>query len=165
MALIRASGGRFVPEGAVGNTDARASMAGLIRQLTAHAGLEISEVDLVVLSASGLIGGDLEEAGAVVDVFGGGPAAVPVMALKSVLGETWGASGAVAAALAIEVMRTSTVPAAPYGFVLSAELSGLNVPEETLRRPIRNALILDRTDSGHQLGLVLSQTEPHGAHD
>jgi hypothetical protein len=32
----------------------------------------------------------------------------------------------------------------------------MNVPRETLRRPVRNALILDRTDSGHQLGVVMS---------
>ncbi len=165
LASIRASGGRFVPGGRVGNEGARESMVGLIRQLTERAGLEVSAVDLVVLSASGLIDGDVEEAGAVLDVFGGGPGAVSVLAPKSILGETWGASGALAAAIAIEVMGTSTVPAAPHGFVLSPDLVGLNVPRETLRRPVRNALILDRTDSGHQLGLVLSLMEPHGAHN
>ena len=91
-------------------------------------------VDLVVLSAAGLVDGDVEEAGAVLDVFGDGPAAAPSIAPKAILGETWGASGALAAALAIEAMRTSTVPAAPRGFVLSPELAGLNVPHETLRR-------------------------------
>jgi 3-oxoacyl-(acyl-carrier-protein) synthase len=88
-----------------------------------------------------------------------------VLAPKSILGETWGASGALAAAIAIEAMRNSTVPAAPHGFVPSPEFAGLNVPQETLVRPVRNALILDRTDSGHQLGLVISLTEPHGTHD
>ena len=165
LAAVRASGSRFVPGGTAGNGGARESMAGLIRQLTALAGLELPAVDLVVLSASGLLDGDVEEAGAVLDVFGDGPDAAPVMVPKSILGETWGASGPLAAAVAIEVMRTSVVPAAPHGFVLSPDLLGLNLPGETLRRPVRNALILDRTDSGHQLGLVLSLTEPHDAHD
>ena len=163
LAAVRASGSRFVPGGTAGNGGARESMAGLIRQLTALAGLELPAVDLVVLSASGLLDGDVEEAGAVLDVFGDGPDAAPVMVPKSILGETWGASGPLAAAVAIEVMRTSVVPAAPHGFVLSPDLLGLNLPGETLRRPVRNALILDRTDSGHQLGLVLSLTESHGA--
>jgi len=156
LAAVRASGSRFVPRSTQGSGGARESMAGLIRQLTTRSGLEFSAVDLVVLSASGLLGGDVEEAGAVLDVFGDGPEAAPVMVPKSILGETWGASGPLAAAIAIEVMRTSTVPAAPYGFALAPELAGLNVPSETLRRTVRNALILDRTDSGHQLGLVLS---------
>ncbi len=163
LASIRASAGRFVSGGAVGPEDARESMAGLIRQVTGRAGLEPSDVGLVVLSASGLVEGDVEEAGAVIDVFGGGAEAASVLAPKSILGETWGASGALAAAIAIEVMRTSIVPGAPHGFVLSPDLAGLNVPAETMRRSVRNALILDRTDSGHQLGLVLSLMEPHGA--
>jgi 3-oxoacyl-[acyl-carrier-protein] synthase II len=161
QAIIRASGSRFVPRSEAGTDGARESMAALIRHLTRSAGLELSAVDLVVLSASGLVGGDLEEAGAVIDVFGGGSAAVPVVSPKAILGETWGASGPLAAVVAIEAMRTSTVPAAPHGFVLAPDLSGLHVPEETQHRPIRNALILDRTDTGHQLGLVLSRVEPH----
>lgn len=160
IAAVRASGGQFVP-GTTPDGGARASMAELIRLLTARAGLDLREVDLVVLSASGLVDGDVEEAGAVLDVFGDGPATVPVLAPKSVLGETWGASGALAAALAIEVMHRSTVPAVPDGFALAPELEGLHVPRETLRREIRNALILDRTDSGHQFGLVLSLMESH----
>jgi 3-oxoacyl-[acyl-carrier-protein] synthase II len=162
LASILASGGRFVPGGAAAVDLARASMAGLIRQLTERAGLPTSAIDLVVLSASGQGEGDREEAGAVIDVFGGGPGAPLVLAPKSVLGETWGASGALATAIAIESMRRSAVPAAPHGFVVSPELSGLHVPQETLARPVRNALILDRTDSGHQFGLVLSVMEPHG---
>jgi len=161
QAKLRASGSRFVPGGKAGNDGARESMAGLIRRLTRDAGLELSAVDLVVLSASGLVDGDREEAGAVIDVFGNGPAAVPVVSPKAILGETWGASGPLAAVVAIEAMRTSIVPAAPHGFVLAPDLSGLNVPQDTQHRPIRNALILDRTDTGHQLALVLSRMEPH----
>jgi 3-oxoacyl-(acyl-carrier-protein) synthase len=83
------------------------------------------------------------------------------MAPKSVLGETWGASGPLAAAVSIEVMRTSRVPAAPHGFALANDVEGLHLPREILHRRMRNALILDRTESGTQLGLVLSLMEPH----
>ena len=161
VATVRSSGGRFAPGVARDDCGARESMAGLIRHLTTQAGLELREVDLVVGSASGQLDGDAEEAGAVLDAFGDGPAAPPVMLPKSVLGETWGASGALAAALAIEVMRTSSVPPTPQGFVLANDLEGLHLPCEILRRRMRNALILDRTDSGDQLGLVLSLMEPH----
>ena len=120
-----------------------------------RAGLAPRDVDLVVLSASGAEDGDTEEAEAVLAVFGDGPTAPPVIAPKSIFGETWGASGALAAAIGIEAMRTSTVPAGPHGFVPATGLCGLNVPRETLRRSMQNALILDRTDSGHQIGLLL----------
>lgn len=161
IARILASHGRFVPGAAPDLHAARGSMAELIRCLAARAELSLTQVDLIVLSVSGLLGGDTEEAGAVLDVFGGGPSAAPVMAPKSIFGETWGASGVLAAALAIEAMRTSTVPAAPHALVLAGEFEGLNVPRASLRRSMRKALILDRTDSGHQLGMVLSLLEPH----
>lgn len=146
LAAISASASRFVPGHPSVPGAGRESMAGLIRELATRAGLRLEDIELVVLSANGASDPDLEEAGAVRDVFGSGPAAPPVMIPKSILGETWGASGPIAAVLAIEAMRASVVPA----------------PEETLERRVRNALIIDRTDSGHQLGLVLSLLEPHG---
>jgi 3-oxoacyl-[acyl-carrier-protein] synthase II len=145
IAAIRATGGRFDD-----------SLAGLIRQLASRAELDVHDIDLVVISASSLLEGPDAEARAVLDVFGGGASAPPVLVPKSVLGETWGASGVFAAALAIEAMRRSTVPAAPRDFRVKDALASLHVPRETLRRPLRNALILDSTEAGQQLGLVVS---------
>jgi 3-oxoacyl-[acyl-carrier-protein] synthase II len=157
LAVVEGSAGAFVPGDAAGRRGAPASMARVIRETLAAARLERPDVDVVLLSARGFAGGDAEEAHAVLDVFGGAGEAVPVVAPKAILGETWGASGALGAAVAIEMMGQSIVPAAPRGFSPSPELRELNVPRETLHRPVRNALILDRTDSGHQIGLVLSR--------
>jgi 3-oxoacyl-[acyl-carrier-protein] synthase II len=163
IAAIRGTEACFSPGGTAEPGAARHSMAALIRRLAERAGIAPRNVDLVALSASGSIDGDAEEAGAVVDVFGRGPSAPPVVAPKWIFGETWGASGALAVAIAVEAMRTSTVPGSPIGFVLDQTLDGLNVPSESLRRPMRNALILDRTDSGHQFGVLVSVVEPHDA--
>lgn len=129
LASIRATGERF-----------GGSLAGLLRELVASAGLRASDVDLLVLSASGLIDGDAEEARAVVEVFGEGADAAAVVSPKTILGETWGAAGVLATALAIDIMRTSIVPTAAG----------------PVRRRVENALILDRADAGQQLGLVLA---------
>lgn len=107
--------------------------AGLIRTLLARAGVHASEIELVVLSASGAGVGDAEEARAVVEVFGDEDGGALIVHPKSFLGETWGASGVLATAVAIEVMRTGA-----------------------LRRRVERALILDRAVSGQQLGLVLA---------
>jgi 3-oxoacyl-(acyl-carrier-protein) synthase len=162
LAKVLATGARFVP-GALGTKrGASESIADLIRALAAEAAIPLSAVDLVVLSAAGSLPGDAEEAGAVIAAFGDGPAAPPVMIPKAILGETWGASGALAVALAVEALHRSCVPAAPIGWVAGSDAEGLHVPQETLHRSMRNALILDRTDSGHQLGLLLSLV---GSHD
>jgi 3-oxoacyl-[acyl-carrier-protein] synthase II len=106
--------------------------AELMRTLVERAGLRAGDIDLVVLSEAG--------EGAVAEVFGEGPDAPAVVIPKTILGETWGASGSLATALALEIMRTSMVPA----------VSGPH------RRDVANALIVDRADLGQQLGLVLS---------
>jgi 3-oxoacyl-[acyl-carrier-protein] synthase II len=132
LATIRATDGAFVPGAARSPGVARASMTALVRRLLTRAGMSSSEVQLVVLSADGSPDGGADESGAVRDVFGEAGSAPTVLAPKAILGETWGASGAFAAAVAIEALR-----------------------------PMRSALILDRTDSGHQLGLILSVTGSH----
>jgi 3-oxoacyl-[acyl-carrier-protein] synthase II len=162
LARVLATASRFVPVVGGKTRGASDSMAELIRGLAAEAAIPLSAVDLVVLSAAGTREGDAEEAGAVVAAFGDGPAAPPVMVPKAILGETWGASGALAVALAVVALHRSCVPAAPFGWVSGADAGGLNIPQETLRRSMRNALLLDRTDSGHQLGLLLSLA---GSHD
>jgi 3-oxoacyl-[acyl-carrier-protein] synthase II len=141
LARIRGTASQFVPVAA----DAREAMGVLIRRVTERAGLALPDVDLVVSSACASNDRDGREAGAVLDVFGSRAADLPVLAPKSILGETWGASGALAVVIAIEAMRTSAV-------------SG-----ESSCKSMRNALILDTTDSGHQLGAIVSLVESHGA--
>ena len=161
LASILASGCRFAPSVAPATGAAREALTGLLRELTAAAGLAPREVDIVVISAGGSSDGDVVEAESVIEVFGEGESAPPVMAPKSIFGATWGASGPLAVVLAIEAMRSSTAPAGPVGGVPPAGFERLHVPRETLHRPLRNALILDRTDTGYQLGMLLSVAEPH----
>ena len=108
--------------------------ADLMRALIEGAGRKAADIDLVVLSDP--------DRRAVAEVFGDGKDAPAVVVPKTILGETWAASGSLAAALALEIMRTSMVPA----------VSGPH------RRDVANALIVDRADSGQQLGLALSRT-------
>jgi 3-oxoacyl-(acyl-carrier-protein) synthase len=149
LARVRGSAARFNSE-----------LADLIRELLERASCRPEEIGIVVLSARGGRG-DLDEAAAVLTVFGEGPEAPLVMIPKAVFGETWGASGPLAAVCAVEAIRTAQVPAVAAGFALGPELSRLNIPRESARPKVGNALILDRTDEGYQLGLVVSAMETH----
>ncbi len=121
----------------------RSSMASLVREVVAAAGVAPDSVDLIVTSAAGGNEPPGEESAAVAEVFGDSP--VPVVTPKTLLGETWGASGAIAVAVAIEAMRASAMSDWPR-----------RVPRF---RPMRTALILDRSDSGHQLAAVVALAE------
>ena len=159
MARIRSSAARFAASRATPAHSTRASLAELLRELLVRAEIESRDVDLLVLSAAGRPVGDADEGGAVLDVFGAGPDAPLVVAPKGVLGESWGASGPLAIVIAIEALRTETVPGAPLGFVAARGLEGLRVPSATCPCKIRNAIVVDRSDAGHQFGIVLSAVE------
>ena len=145
LARIRGTESGFVPPDQPGSRAKRDAIGVLIRRVTERAGLALPDVDLVVSSAGDANDRDGHEAHAILELFGSRAATLPIVAPKSILGETWGASGALAVVIAIEAMRTSTVPG------------------ETLTRTMRNALILDTTDSGHQFGMIVSLVEPHDA--
>ena len=145
MARIRGTEIGFVPPGLPDARAAGDAMGALIHRVTARAGLALSDVELVVSSAGDANDRDGHEGRAVLDVFGSGSSTLPIIAPKSILGETWGASGALAVVIAIEAMRTSTVPG------------------QSSCKAMRNALILDTTDSGHQFGMIVSLVEPHVA--
>ncbi|HOQ27915.1 MAG TPA: hypothetical protein PLH36_04160, partial [Armatimonadota bacterium] len=62
-------------------------------------------------SAAGMREADAAEAAGLEEVFGG--RCVPVVALKAALGETLGASGALAALAAVHALETGLLPGAP----------------------------------------------------
>lgn len=153
-------GGRSVRSGAARPSTATVgTIAEHLRALLEAAKLAAKEIDLLVLSGSGRIAGDAEEVAAVLEVFGAGRSAPPAVAPKAILGETWGASGPIGVVVAIEAMRTGTVPGRPGALVLDGGLDGLHLPLEALRRDVRRALVLDCASAGHLSGLVLAAEE------
>ncbi len=134
-------------------------LAGLLRDLLDQAALEPRDVQLVAASACGSPDGDRVEARAIHEVFGGGAQAPLVTAPKGIIGETWGASGPLAAAAVIESMKTGRIPGRPRGFVPDPDLPPINLPPEPLARRVRNAVVLARTETGHLSALLLSEPE------
>lgn len=138
-------------------SDKGACVESLLRDLLRRAGREAKDIDLVVLPAAGRVRGDAHEARDVMKVLGEGASAPFVIAPKGILGECWGASAPLAIVVATEAMRTGTVPGAPAGFRIAPGLEGLHLPLATESMQIRTAIVLDRTDSGHQMGIVLAR--------
>jgi 3-oxoacyl-(acyl-carrier-protein) synthase len=140
-----------------GTTGPARTHASVIRRALSAAGLAAGRVGIVVAAASGDPRYDDMEGRAILEVFGDGEAAPPVAVPKGVLGETWGAHGALAAAVALEAMRTGEAPARPRGLTLDPALAPLRLPAEPLVRPIEAALVLDGTATGHVMALVLTK--------
>ena len=88
----------------------RETIAEVIRAALSRAGLDATCVDAVSAAANGSYAGDEEEALAFAEVFGASPVPPPITAIKSVLGETLGASGPLQVVAMVEAMRDGRLP-------------------------------------------------------
>jgi len=138
-----------------GTTGARRAVSALAGTLLQEAGIARDQIDLIVLSANGDKERDTEEALGVMEVFGRGDAAPPLVAPKGTIGETWGAAGPLAAVVALEAMRRGTIPASPLHAMLDPALDGLRFPTEETRGEVRRAMILDGAAGELIAGIVL----------
>jgi len=155
LARLRAAVGRFNGSGSDQGGPRSTDIADVLRELLQRAELTADDVDLVASSADASPA-DGEEALALHDVFGDGTDAPLVMTPKGILGESWGASGPLAAAAAIECMRTGQVPPRPQGFVMDPYLPPLRLPSETTCAQVRNAVVLARSAGGQTSAILLS---------
>lgn len=155
VARLRATAGRFNGCGDGQSGPRSADIADVLRELLESARLSARDVDLVASSADASPT-DGEEALALHEVFGEGTEAPLLMTPKGILGESWGASGPLAAAAVIECMRTGQVPPRPRGFVTDPSLPPLRLPTETTRTPVHNAVILAHSAGGQASAMLLS---------
>src|SRR5205809_127593 len=100
-------------------------------------------IDCISASANGSIDWDRREAHAIAKVFDGHSGEVPVSAIKSLLGETLGAAGALQVASAVQAMGDGVLPG----------ISGLNQLEHDF--PLTHTTNCNQTIDAH-LALVNS---------
>jgi len=136
-----------------------AAIAVAIRQALNDAFLLPHEIDCLSASARGSRSGDRREVEAVVSVFNCQTRHLPVTAVKSMLGETLGASGPLQAAAMLETIREGVLPGIPQlqqiedGFPLKRACAG---PKEV---DVLNGLINSTGFDGHSCSLILSRYE------
>lgn len=75
-----------------------------------HAGTSPDEIDAVSAAASGSVAGDRHEARGLAAAFGAAAGRLPVTAVKSMLGESLGAAGALQTVALIEALRRRVLP-------------------------------------------------------
>lgn len=144
LAEVAGHGAAFDPtRGGEGGPPA---VARAVRLALADAGVEPAEVGVLSASASGSVVGDRNEALGVAEALGARAAELPVAAVKALLGEALGASGAFQAVDLVESMRRGTLPG----------VAGLETVEEGF--PLPGAMAASRT-LGHaerRIGLATS---------
>lgn len=132
-------------------------IAASMRRALDEAELLPSEIDCLSASANGSIKGDRHEAQAIVATFNGNSHRLPVTAIKSMLGETLGASGAMQALDLVQTMRDGFLPGT---INLTEAEEDFPLPFlSTVRRKIdpRNGLVNSVGLDGHCCSLVLAR--------
>lgn len=157
LAEVRGYGSTYDPRRNNGSgTDA---IARAIQAASEDAGVALSEIDCISASANGSINHDKEEALAIKSLWNGFTSLVPVTAIKSMLGETLGASGALQVIDLIETMRSGLLPGIPELEQYEPELPPLNASREPRPIRVRCGLVNSVGFDGHACALLISQ--PH----
>lgn len=154
LGAIRGHGAAFDPGQFRQEEPAAEAIARAIRLALEDAGWSADEVDLLVVSASGIPRLDRCEALALGQVFGERLATLPFLAPKRGLGETLGAGGALAALVALAALRRGEVPAQP-GFELDREATALRPPDRAARLAGRRAILVGLGLDGAAAALAL----------
>jgi 3-oxoacyl-[acyl-carrier-protein] synthase II len=105
---VRGRGSTYSP--GEGQEHAVRSIARAMTEAFKDAGMSPREVSCISASANGSVRADLDEAMAIKSLFNDGGPEVPITAIKSMIGETLGASGSLQAIDLVEALRNRTLP-------------------------------------------------------
>ena len=152
---IRGYGSTYNPgrHNGSGGTDAIVRAIGAASE---DAGVPLLEIDCISASANGSVKTDKDEALAIKTLWNGYHSLIPVTAIKSMIGETLGASGAIQAVDLLETMRTGVLPGIPDLESFEPELPSLNISCQQRQIDVRCGLVNSIGFDGNACALVIS---------
>lgn len=154
LAEVLGQGSAFDPSGGAGAADA---IARAVRLALEDAGLGPEGIGAVSAGANGGIAEDLREARGIAAALGDRAAAVPVTAVKSMLGEALGASGALQAVAALGTLGDGTLPGIPRLELVEQGFPLPGVAAASRRLDARTVLITAAGSGGHCSALILGK--------
>ena len=125
-----------------------------IRAALAQAGLDASDVGMIVAHGNGTPASDLSEAAGILRVFGAG--CPPVTAFKWSIGHLIAAAGAIETVLALEALRRGVVPGIPVLGRVDPAFAALPVSRATRASGSGVALVLSRGFGGTDAALLVA---------
>jgi 3-oxoacyl-[acyl-carrier-protein] synthase II len=159
LAEIRGCGNCFAARGGQ-HAAGTGAVATAMRMAIRNAGIRAEEVGFIAASANSSPRSDSAEAEAISEVFGPNASNIPVSAIKSMLGEAFGASGALQIAAAILTLERGLLPPTINLKQPAAQCSSLNVVTEAGRKhEVRYALVNSIDRYGAASSVVLGQVE------
>jgi 3-oxoacyl-[acyl-carrier-protein] synthase II len=142
--------------------DAAAALARAVRLALEDAGVAPREIDVLSASASGSVAVDRWEALGVAAALGARAAELPVTAVKSMLGEAMGASGALQAVALLGTLSDGALPGILGLESVEEDFPLAGAVAELRRLAVRRALLTAAGADGHCCALVLGEAGSAG---
>jgi 3-oxoacyl-[acyl-carrier-protein] synthase II len=164
LGSILGSAHTFDPSRGRDDAQAQAALVAAIRQALEAAAVDADSIVAVSSGASGSPAGDRREAAALAEALGESATTVPVTAVKSMLGESLGASGGMQTLALLAALRAGHLPGVrgfeggEAGFPLAGVRSGAVPLALEGRRPLGLVTALGR--DGHAAALVIEGVTP-----
>lgn len=134
-----------------------AAIAKAMREALESANTNPSEIDCLSASANGICVRDRYEVSAITSVYNGYSESLPVTAIKSMLGETLGAAGAIQVVDMVETIRDGFLPGIVNFDPVESEPALKNLSAEKRRFDIGNAQINSLGIEGNHCSLVVGR--------
>ncbi len=159
LARVLGCGNAFDPHAAPSFERAGGGLRRAIGEALSEAGLGPGEIDAVMGCANGSLGLDRMEARVLQEVFGSTGRRAPVSAVKSLIGEAYSASGALAVAAALEAMQAGFLPPTAGHGEPDPACDLDCVPGAARSMAVRTVLVISADPYGQNAAVVLAAPE------
>ncbi len=157
LADVRGYGNAFDPQADASFDRAGQGLKTAITLALKDASLQPRDIDYICASANSTKGLDRMETRIIREVFGEHAFKMPVSAIKSMLGESFSASGAFALAAAAGALRNELVPPTLQYQEQDADCDLDYVPGKARRQKLRNVLVTSADPYGQNTAVILGR--------
>jgi 3-oxoacyl-[acyl-carrier-protein] synthase II len=157
LARVLGCGNAFDPAAENNFNHEGRGMKNAIELALQEAALRPEDIDAVCACANSTKGLDRLETNAIKAVFGGNATSMPVSAIKSMIGETYSASGAMALAAAVGAIQREFIPATINYKEKDPDCDLDYVPDGERRKKIKNVLVTAVDPFGQNSAIVVGR--------
>jgi 3-oxoacyl-[acyl-carrier-protein] synthase II len=159
LARVSGYGNSFYPSANLYFTHGGKGLSDAIRIALEDASFNIEDIDYISSCANSTKGLDRMETKALKDVFGERAFRIPVSSIKSMIGESFSASGALSLAAAVGVISKGIIPPTINYQQKDSECDLDYVPNESRQKQIENVLVTSADPYGQNSAIILGKYE------
>jgi len=159
LAVLKGCGNAFDPEAEIGFEHGGEGLKDAIEIALNDAAIGPEDIDCVISCANSTIGLDRLETKALKKAFGGFARRIPVTSIKSMVGETYSASGVLSLSAATGVLQTGIIPPTLNYMEKDTECDLNYVTAAAIKKEIRNILVTSADPYGQNAAIIIGRHE------